>query len=91
MVCKRYNKINHLIPNKPVVPRSFTLLAIIKYANAIVAKPIACFTGEIGSLPSARNLSHNILNGIASITTKIPLNICTIDGGIFHPKKFLSV
>ena len=33
--------------------------------KAITAKPIACLNGEIGSLPVALNLSHNILNGIA--------------------------
>ena len=34
------------MPNNPVLPRSFTLLAMIKYANAITASPIACLTGE---------------------------------------------
>ena len=52
---------------------------------------MACFNGETGSLPFALSLSHNKLNGNANYNQKSPLKICTIEGGIFHPKILLSV
>ena len=60
---------------------------MMKYDNAIKAKPIACFKGETGSFPFALNLSQRILKGTASSTTNRPLKICTIDAGICQPNK----
>src|SRR4051794_21935494 len=52
---------------------------------------MACFTVEIGSSPLFCNTPHNKLKGTASITTNKPLKICTMLGGIFQPKMFVSV
>ena len=90
-VCNRYSTISHITPSFPVVPRSLTCRAIIKYPSAISASPKACFTGEIGSIFFLCNHNHNALNGSAKMITNKPLKFCTILGGIFQPSIRVSV
>src|SRR5689334_20325586 len=87
----KYSSTSHITFILPVVPRSFTCVAINKYPKPINTNPIACLTVEIGSNFFFCNALHSKLKGTASITTNKPLNICTMLGGMCQPRILVSV